>query len=110
MDDSDDIGFTVTTFKNVLANDQHRLAVSVVLRNHIRQQLEQGVEPDHYRMRWLRRGINVMVRVLEQLGREFNAANPTDKFSVHDMMDVANSVVTTLSEQIEEEPEHKGEA
>ncbi len=101
MDDSDDIGFTVSAFKQVLNNEHHRMAVSVALRNHIREQLEQGIEPDHYRMKWLHRGINVVVRVLEQLGREFNEANPTDKFSIHDMMDVANSVVTTLSDHIE---------
>lgn len=102
MSDTDDIGFTVATFKQVLTNDQHRMAVSVTLRNHIREQLEMGIEPDHYRMKWMRRGINIVVRVLEQLGRDFNAQNPTDKFSIHDMMDVANSVVTTLSNHVEE--------
>lgn len=97
MDNStDDIAFTVDIFQKVLANERHRLAVGAVLRRYIHSQLEQGIEPDHYRMKWMNKGISLMIHQLELFGREFNAANPKDKFSIGDMLDIAESAAMTL--------------
>ncbi len=100
MDHDDEIEFTVETFQRVLTNEKHRLAVGAVLRRYIHSQLAKGVEPDHYRMQWLHRGISRMVHELELFGREFNAAHPADKFSTGDMIDVAESAVLTLRNYI----------
>jgi hypothetical protein len=100
MGDTADIEFTVDIFQKVLANEKHRLAVGAVLRRYIHAQLAQGKEPDHYRMRWLHKGISRIVHQLELFGRDFNAAHPTDKFSSGDMIDVAESVVLTLRNYI----------
>jgi len=96
MGDTDDIAFTVDIFQKVLANEKHRLACGAVLRRYIHAQLAKGIEPDHYRMKWLHKGISAIVHQLELFGREFNSAHPTDKFSTGDMIDVAESVVLTL--------------
>ena len=102
MGDTDDIAFTVDIFQKVLANEKHRLAVGAILRRYIHAQLAKGVEPDHYRMKWLHKGISRIVHQLELFGRDFNTANPTDKFSTGDMMDVAESVVLTLRSYVNE--------
>lgn len=105
MGDIDDIEFTVDVFQKVLANEKHRLAVGAVLRRYIHSQLEKGIEPDHYRMQWMNRGISRMVHELELFGREFNAAHPTDKFSASDMLDVAESAALTLKGYIKGGPD-----
>lgn len=97
MDTAEQIGFTVETFQKVLNVEKHRLAVGVAMRNYINERLGAGVEPEHYRMDWMRKGITRIIRDLEIFGREFNTANPTDKFSTADMIDVANNVVATLT-------------
>ena len=61
MGDTDDIAFTVDIFQKVLANEKHRLAVGAILRRYIHAQLAKGVEPDHYRMKWLHKGISRIV-------------------------------------------------
>jgi hypothetical protein len=101
MDLVDEIEFTVETFQRVLSNEKHRLAVGAVLRRYIHSQLEKGVEPDHYRMKWLHKGISRMIHELELFGREFNATHPTDKFSTGDMIDIAESAVLTLRNYID---------
>lgn len=106
MSDADDIEFTVETFKRVIAHERHRLEVGTSLRRWLHQQLAQGIEPDHYRTKWLNQGISRIIHQLELYGREFNTAHPNDKFSTGDMIDVAESVVLTLKHylgHIEEE-------
>jgi hypothetical protein len=101
MGDADeDIEFTVDTFERTLINEKHRLAVGAILRRWIHSQLAKGVEPDHYRMKWMHKGISRMVHELELFGREFNAAHPKDKFSTGDMVDIAESAVLTLRSYI----------
>jgi hypothetical protein len=103
----EDVAFTVEVFQKVLANEKHRLAVGAVLRRYIHAQLAKGIEPDHYRMKWMHKGISRMIHELELFGREFNAAHPRDKFSKGDMIDVAESAVLTLRNYIdaEEDPD-----
>jgi len=98
MDSADEIEFTVHTFQKVLSVEKHMLAVGVALRRYIHEQLGNGVEPDHYRMRWMHKGVSRLISALEQFGREFNSENQTDKFSTADMIDIAQAVVLTLTE------------
>jgi hypothetical protein len=103
MDASDEIEFTVSTFLRVLNVEKHRMAVGVALRNRIQEDISRGKTPDHYRVRWMSKGISRVVRELEKIGRDFNAENQADKFSTTDMIDVANSVVETLKGYLERE-------
>ena len=103
MGDTDDIAFTVDIFQKVLENEKHRLAVGAVLRRYIHGQLAKGVEPDHYRMKWMHRGISHMIHQLELFGREFNTAHQGDKFSTGDMIDVIDSTALTLRNYIVED-------
>jgi hypothetical protein len=102
MGDIDDIEFTVDVLQRVIANEKHRLEVVNSLRRWIHQQLMNDIEPDHYRMKWMRKGISHMIHELELFGREFNAAHPNDKFSTGDMIDIAESAVLTLKSYIGE--------
>lgn len=103
MSDAEDIEFTVDTFKRLLVHERRRLEVSAVLRRWVHGQLANGVEPDHYRMKWMHRGISLVIHELELFGRQFNGANAGDKFSTGDMIDVAESVVLTLKSYLGEE-------
>lgn len=103
MGSPDEIEFTIRTFQKVLSVEKHRLAVGATLRRYIHEQLGKGVEPDHYRMRWMNKGVSRFISELEQFGREFNSENPTDKFSTADMIDIAQSVVLTLTEYLRRE-------
>ena len=103
MDATEEIGFATQTFGRVIRNEKHRMAVGIALRNHIQKQLENGVVPDHYRMEWLHKSISRVIHELEKIGRDFNTANPNDKFSTADMIDVVNSVSSTLQDYINPE-------
>src|SRR5262245_20737496 len=100
MGDTDDITFTVDIFQKVLANEKHRLAVGAVLRRYIHGQLAKGVEPDHYRMKWLHKGISRIVRQLGMLAAALNAKHPAEMFSTGGMVDVAESVVLKLKRYV----------
>jgi len=105
MGDLDEIQFTVKTFHKVLASEKNRLAIGIRLRNYIHEEIEAGREPEHYRMEWLHIGIRHIIAELEKIGRAFNAANPTDKFSTADMIDIAHSATLTLRNHIERDTE-----
>lgn len=103
MDSADEIEFTVRTFQKVLSVEKHRLATGAILRRYIHEKLADGIEPDHYRMRWMNKGVSRFISELEEFGREFNSENPTDKFSTADMIDIAQAVVLTLTEYVQRE-------
>ena len=103
MDASDEIEFTVRTFQRVLNVEKHRMAVGAALRNEMHEYLRRGRTFDHYRMAWLNKSVSRIVRELEVIGREFNETNQTDKFSTADMIDVAESVVATLKDYLQED-------
>jgi hypothetical protein len=102
MGQAEEIRYTVSTFQRVLTVEKHRMAMGTTLRNYIQSQLAEGKEPNHYRMEWMHRGISRCIRFLEEFSREFNDANPTDKFSTADMIDIVNGADKTLRDYLED--------
>src|SRR5580692_5297223 len=56
--------------------------------------LEAGLEPDCYRVRWLKDSVIKICKLLEQLAVEFNEENANDRCS---SLDLADALSTTLS-------------
>lgn len=96
MDHDAEIEFVCDTFTRVLAHEKQRLTIGFAIRNHLHEQLEQGVEIDHYRTEWLHSSIMKVIDTLEGIRKEFNLAHPDDKCSASDLLDIGASVVATL--------------
>jgi len=107
MGDLDEIQFTVQTFQKVLASEKNRLAMGLKLRNWVHEEIQAGREPDHYRMDWMHLGIKHIITELEKIGRAFNAANPNDKFSTADMIDIAHSATLTLRNYLDDDEDEE---
>lgn len=96
METEQEIQFAVETLTAIMRHEHRRLATGAALRTYIHKQLLLGNQPSHYRMDWLRRGINSMIYLLGDLAETFNRENENDKVSVGDFLDILDSTSRTL--------------
>ncbi len=67
------------------------------MREQLFRALEEGLEPDHYRIEWIRQSVNQVFDVLQTIALQFNDQHPDDKCSAQDLMDILNSAVATIT-------------
>jgi hypothetical protein len=96
MDNDAQIEFIVETFTRVLSYEKQRLTIGKIIRNHLHEQLDQGVEIEHYRTEWLHSSIMRVLDTLEAIRKDFNREHTDDKCSTSDLLDIAASVTATL--------------
>lgn len=61
------------------------------------------LDREDYRYKWLKHTRNQVVEFLKARSDEFNAAHPYDRISLHDFIDVADSLAALLRGQLGEE-------
>jgi hypothetical protein len=93
------IQFVVDTLGAIKRRDGQRLAHGAVMRSLVHKQLKQGLDPDNYRVKWLRESIGRILSELAQIGSEFNREHTDDMVSVGDLTDILTSALTTLKSQ-----------
>jgi hypothetical protein len=97
MTQEQEIQFSVETLTEILRHEHRRRATGAALRNHIHKQLVMGIEPNHYRMEWLRDGVNIIIGELRFMADNFNKEHPNDAVGVGDMLDVLTSSIRTIA-------------
>lgn len=58
------------------------------------------LDKEDYRYKWLKHTRNQLVEFLRQKSEEFNTEYPHDKISLHDFVDVAESLVLVLKSSL----------
>ncbi len=75
-----------------------RLETAMRRRNELKAVLDAGLVPaaNDPRYAWLQGAVGSLFSVLEKLAEDFNAVNPDDCITVHDMHDALNSALQSL--------------
>jgi hypothetical protein len=97
VEHTEQIEETQLAFSQVIRREKRRLQNGYAMREYIGQQLRAGNSPDHYRVHWIEQGIDRVIGVLGDMSNEFNEANPNDKISAHDFVDVLKSTINTIA-------------
>ena len=80
-----EILFKVVTDQNVKLNYGSRQ------RTALKEMMDKGEKPNHYRMTWLKEARNDLIDSLQKIAEKFNKQFPHDACSVADLLDVLAS-------------------
>lgn len=88
--------FTTNVLINALHSHAAKLKHGSELRDEIHEALASGVEPNHYRVEWIKDSVVQIFGQLEEIAREFNRNHPEDRCSTEDYNDILASALATL--------------
>lgn len=92
----EDFAEVAEMFYKIRTDKQGKLQFGASKRLELKEQLDKGVEVNHYRIQWLRETRDDLVRFLSNKAAEFNKKFPHDGCSVLDLIDVTTSTIALL--------------
>lgn len=88
MENDEKIEFVRKVFTALFENRDTRLQRGQKLRQQIADAIAQGKVPTGYRVDWLKNSAMELIRVLQDVGHQFNLDYPDDQISTQDLCDV----------------------
>lgn len=104
LTEEEQIAYTQLVFRTVSVDDQARLKRGMQLREEMHAAMARGEDPEGYRVDWLKRTSDRIIKVLIGSSEEFNAIYADDKISLGDLSDVITAVVGRLGLHEDEPP------
>ena len=82
------VDYAKRVFLKFVMNDAQRISYGMTVRDWVHEQVKQNLNPDHYRLHWLRTSAKKVNQLLSRIAEAFNTQHADDHASCHDLLDV----------------------